>query len=198
MTLMLLFAYREESLEKILIALVSPLIIISISILAKKITANKLEINIENKIWNFKRYGLNKDSEFKKPIPLGLILPLLLSFLSAGIIKFFAFLQFESRALPSKVTKKYGKSRFSTVLDWDDALIAFYGIIPLLCLALISKFISTSYSPFQELSRLAFYYTLPSLIPFGQLDGMKLFMGSRNLYILALILFAIAGAIVLI
>lgn len=189
----LIVSYTQEYFDNnlFLINLLFSAVIVLVAVFAKKITASILDIEIEIKIWEFKRWWITRTSELKKPVPIALILPILLSFLSGGVIKFLAFLQFDSKALPSKATKKYGMRRFSDVLDWDEALICFYSLIATLILALFMSFLG--YNPY---AKITIIYALSNILPISSLDGTKMFFGSRPLYIFAVILFAIAGLLV--
>lgn len=195
MTIILSFVNYNLLVEKMPLYFIFSAVIILLSIFSKKITARIIDVGIKIKSWEWKRYGIYARSEFKKSIPLGIILPLLLSFLFSYRY-FFGLLQFKSTALSSKVVKKYGKDRFSGLMEWDDALIVFYSIIPLLALALIVRFINIT--PIIELSRITMFYILWNLIPISQLDGTKLFFGSRPLFVFTWILALIASAIVFI
>ncbi len=195
----ILLAYNKEifSLEKIPIYLLISAIIILTSIFAKKITAKKIHVEIEHKIWEFERYGIAKGNHLRYPILIGFFLPALLSFLSGGFIKFLTFMEFTSKELPAKSTKRFGIKRFSTMLEWDDGRIGFFGLVAVMALAIIAKFlISYSSLPFFELAKYSLYYAAYNAIPFSTLDGMKIFMGSRPLYIFALILLIATGLIV--
>ena len=197
MAIMLNFSQEDSTQEKLIFSLVASFIVIISAVFSKKIVSSILDVKIENKIWEFKRYWWTRSSELKRAIPIGILLPLLLSLLSYGSIKFFTFLQFNSEALPSKVVKKYGSRRFPNMMDWDDALISFYSMIGVLIISVISSLITYNFFNFNDLSKLAFYYALFNMITFGQLDGLKVFMGSRPLYIFSLVILIISGLIVL-
>jgi len=173
MTLIIGYVKKELLIAKLGQILLISLIIISTAVFAKKITAKKLDMSVEIKPWNFQRYWISKSSYFKKPVPIGLILPLILTFLSDGMIKFLAFLQFETAALPSKVTKRYGLRRYSNVMEWDDALIGFYSLVGVLILATVSSFFTPLF--FKDLSRFAIIYAISNLIPISSLEGTKIF-----------------------
>lgn len=179
--------------EVFFFSLFAPIIIISISVIAKKLVARKLDIKISHKIWEMQRYWIGKRSHWKNPLPFGLILPLIISFISAGTGKLFTFMQFESQALPAKATKMYGRRRFSTVLDWDEALVVFYSLMIVLLVGIIVSSLSSSLWNTSYFAELSFYYVLSNMIPFSQLDGNKLFFGSRPLYFFSLILLAISS-----
>lgn len=181
MTLMILFGKNESSFAVLIRALLVSLIIILFVVIAKKITASKLDVEIENKTWEFQRYGIAEHSHFKKPVQIGLLLPLIISFLSLGFIKLFMFLQFESKALPTKVVKRFGLRRLSGIMDWDDALIVFYSLVPLLLVAVIAKFFTGIF--FSDLARYSWIYVVCNLLPISKLDGTKLFFGSMPLFV---------------
>jgi len=195
MTLTLSFVDYNLLFEKMPLYLIFSAIIILISIFSKKITAKIIDVSVEIKSWEWKRYGIYARSEFKKPIPTGFVLPLLLSLLFSYRY-FFCLLQFDSTALTSKAAKKYGKNRISGLTEWDEALIIFYSIIPLIILALFVKF--TNISLIAELSRITMFYVLWNLVPVSKLDGTKLFFASRPLFTFTWILTLIASAIVFI
>jgi len=200
MTLLLMFQNNSLITEKLFFYLLISFTILLVSISAKKILANMLDTEIEMRLWQFSRYWFSKRSHLQKPIPIGILLPLLLSLLSGGIVKLLAFLHFSAEALPSKVTKKYGSRRFSTVTDWDYSLIGFYSLLAVLILAVISSFLANHFYPefFKELGKIAIYFSICNLLPIHPLDGIKIFMGSRPLYIFSIVLLVVAGLIVLI
>ena len=149
-------------------------IIIFLTVFAKKLSAKSREIEIEQKILGLQRYWFTKKAHFKKPIPLGIFFPLVLTVLSTGFIKCFTLLQFEAKALPSFAAKKKGWPRTPDIRDSDLGIISFWGITSLLFLAAITSF----FPILIELAKLSLYYAIWNIIPFGQLDGMKLLMSS--------------------
>lgn len=194
MSLILSFTGNSFNAGRWPVYLLYSLVIISISVFAKKITADILDIKIEHKLWQFQRYWFYKKSHFKNPLPVGLIIPILFSFLSSGFVKCFWFLQFESEALPSKVAKRYGRygfRRYSEIMEWDLAIISFYSLIGLLALSLTAKFLGIF-----ELAKYSLYFTIWNMAPLSNLEGSKIFFGSRPLYIFSLVLIFIAGLIV--
>ncbi len=196
-TLILSFNNNFFSYAKIPAYLLMSLTIILVSVFAKKITASKLDIKIEHEVWKWSRYWITKKSYLPFSVPIGFFLPALIGFLTAGSVKFLTFLQFESEALPSKASKAYGRRRFSTVMEWDDAMIGFYGLISVLLLAVIAKlFVSPNPSILYEFSKYALYFGAYNLIPFSKLDGMRIFMGSRPLYVFSLVLAALTALVI--
>jgi hypothetical protein len=195
MTLLLSFNNGQLIISTLLNSLIISAVVILISVFCKKIIAKKIDTKINFKLWGFSRFWITKRAKFKKPITIGLILPLLLAFLSRGFIKFLTILEFETQALPSKAAKKYGKYRFSKVNDWDDALIIFYSIIGLLLVSIITNFFN--YELLQGISKWTLFYAAYSLVPLSSLDGTKLLFASRPLYIFSIVLIAIISLVIL-
>lgn len=186
-------------------------LIIAAAVFAKKLVAQKIDVDIEHKIFGLQRYWFYKKAYFKKPLPIGAILPLILTAVSGGLIKMFTLLQFDSTALVSKASKGGGgpNVRTAEINEADLGLIAFWGTIVILAVSLIANFFTQT----ADLAKYALYYSIWNIIPFGQLDGMKLLMSAgapihsstaRNatkmiapLYFITLILIAITAVIVL-
>jgi hypothetical protein len=194
----ILLMFNYNILEFNIFYVIIPAIIICLFVLVEKITANYIDTSIEIKSWEMSRWWYTTWAELKKPIPVGIVFPLLLGFLSGGMIKMLTLLQFHATALPSKSSKRYGARRISGIMEWDDALIGFYGLLILLALAIISSFMYSSIFPFSELAKYSFYYVLWNLIPISSLAGSKLFYGSYPLYIFTLILTALTFFILII
>ncbi len=169
-------------------------IIILTSVLVKKIAANYYSIKIEHKIWEFKRWGWHERSKFKRPIPIGLILPFFISLLSLGIIKILTLLQFDAKNLPKKrALKKRGAYRYSKINESDLAFTAAWGFWALIVLAIIGYFLKQP-----ELTKYSIYYGIWNLIPISNLDGTKLFFGSLINWILLAIIYLVCMVVILV
>lgn len=191
MAVIISFIENELKISVFLSSLLISLIVVSISVFAKKFIAYSIDVEVRQSIWQFHRYWISTRAHFEKPVPIGLILGILLAFLSGGAIKFLAFLQFESKATSAKAVKKYGIPRYSEIMDWDDALIVFYSTLALL---ILSVAVSFSTLPFLEnLAKYSLIYAISNLIPIGKLDGSRLFFGSRPLFFFTWVLAVIAG-----
>ena len=196
MGLILAFNPTTIKFENIASFLLISIIIIGIFVISKKLIARHLDMSVDFKIWELSRYWITKKSHLKNPLPMGFIIPIIFTFLSSGYVKALTFLQYKTTALPSKAVKKYGLRRFSTITEFDESLLVFYALTPLLAISIISSFITGNF--FSELSKISLYYVCWNLIPFSKLEGMKLLMGSKPLYISTTILTAITALIVLI
>lgn len=196
MTLILSFTEGQLITSDLKDSLIISIVVILTSVFAKKAVAKKIDTKINFKFWGWKYFWITKRAHFRKPITTGLILPLLLAFLSRGSVKFLTFLEFTTQALPSKAVKKYGKHRFGSVNEWDDALIIFYSMVALLLVSIITNFFSSGL--LQGISNWSLFYAAYSLVPLGSLDGMKLLFASRPLYVFSAILVGLISLVVLV
>ena len=151
-------------------------IILSINILAKKFFAYNLEVNTVTGFWSMYSFGFEKRKHFARPLPM-LWLPVLLSVLTRGLFWWLPILSFDVSPRMERVARRHGLYRFTEVTEWHVALIAAFGIFVNLVAAIIAYFIG-----FEFFAKLSFYYAFWSIIPFSDLDGAKIFFGSRNLW----------------
>lgn len=194
MALVISFNYKSIETNIFLNALLISAIIIIFGVLVRYLVAGLLDIEIEHSVWKLERYGLYRRRYFIKPIPMGILMPLLLGFLSLGEIKWLALLQVDIiKALPSKIAKRFGVRRFAEIKEFDVALIIFWGLIATLVITGIALL-----GNYDMLAKYSLYYAIWNLIPISQLDGLKLLLSSRALYILACIFTLIALVLVLI
>jgi len=156
------------------------LIILGVNTFGKKLTARFYDSNAVINHWNLGRYGLGKTAVFKKPFPMWVFTPIIIAFITLPMytIKWLAVTTFDASPLPSKAKRK-----FSEVTEWDLALIAIGGILFNLILAFISHLLGFGY-----FAKLNVLFAIFNLIPISQLDGAKIFFGSRILWISGIIL----------
>ena len=69
MALMIGFQETGLNLNLLINGLIFSIIILTVWMSAKKYTAYYLDIEIEQKVWDFDRYWISTGSHFKKPIP---------------------------------------------------------------------------------------------------------------------------------
>jgi hypothetical protein len=158
-------------------------LIIFTSVTVKKLKAPSFSIKIEHKIWEFQRWGLYERSRFKKPVPMGLIFPFFLGIFSLGYLKPFVFLQFDfeddlnRRKLSQKGYKRAVRKDYLNQEDYG--YTSAWGFYAVLFLAIIGGSLSFQYNlEFgADLAKFSIYYGLWNLVPFGQLDGSRLFFG---------------------
>jgi len=171
------------SLEKITFSyfLLSSLMAIAILVVnfgAKKLSASLFDCNISLNLWTLKRFGFAKSRHFKNPLPMWVIFPLVLAWASAGVLQWIAVTVFD--ASPSHVALR---RRYSEISEWELALIAVSGSFANILLALILQAFSL-----HEFAMFSALFAVLSLVPFGQLDGTKVFFGSRMLWIFSILL----------
>jgi len=148
-------------------------IIFFVNIGAKKLAALYFQADIETKIWQIQRWGLYERSHLKYPIPMGIILPFLISIISLGSLFWLASIQTEITAKKEKVVKRHDYYSFSEMTEFQIGVIPAMGIIACFLLAIIAYF-----AGFGELSKLAIFFACFNMLPIGQLDGTKIFFGS--------------------
>jgi len=160
-------------------------IIILVAVFSKKLVAYMLDSDVEHELWKVYRYGWAKSWHFDKPVSAGIILPLILTLFSWGLLKFSAILTYETRALKARAAKRFGLYSYTEMTDWHNGIIGASGIVALLLLTVISYFLPTN---LEYLAKMATFYAFWNMIPVSNLDGTQIFFGSRILYsILAVI-----------
>lgn len=153
------------------------LILLFLNIFAKKITAFYLESEIEIRPWYMERYGFRAHHYLKKPFPVGIFLPILVSILSLGKLLWMAAMTFEVKPKIYRAAKRHGLYSFSEMTEYHIGLIAAAGVLVNLIAAVIGYFLG-----FPLFARLNIYFAFFSLIPFSDLDGNKVFFGNLILW----------------
>lgn len=154
-------------------------IIIFLTVSAKKLMAFLLDAGAEHRLWTLSRFGFKPNKHFKREAPLGIILPVLLSVITLGIVKFGGILTYETSALKYRAAKRFGGFSFTEITDWHNGLIGAAGVVCTLLISLVSYF-----PGFEELSKLAAFYAFSNMIPLSKLDGTQILFGSKVLYII--------------
>lgn len=160
------------------LALLFAIIILALNILTKKMVAWALDANVEHELWYWSRYGFKPDWHLKKQVPVGVILPLICSAFSLGILKCMALLSYETTALKRRAARRFGFYSFTEMTEWHNALIGASGII----ITLILSFVSYWIPALGNLWQFAAYYAFWNMIPVSKLDGAQIFFGSRVLW----------------
>src|SRR3989338_11016433 len=160
-------------------------IIVVVAIMAKKTMANALDAKVEHELWHMERilivskdlvFGFTKKQGFGSRIPMGIFIPLLVTILSAGFIKFTPILTYEASATKYHSAKRFGTKSTLLLSEGQNTLIAASSAFALFALATIVYFLLPSQV---ELSKLAVYYAVSNLVPISKLDGTQMFFGSR-------------------
>lgn len=173
----LALAFSFGNTEIFYAAALSFLIIISINVLAKKIVGFHFETAVITKFWTWHQFGLRKDMHFSSPIAMAW-LPLLLSLFTKGNFLWLGILEFDIKAKAERVTKRHGIYRFTEVTEWHMALIAMWGLIANLILAIGGYILG-----FELFAKLSIYFIAWSMVPLGRFDGARMFYASRGLWV---------------
>jgi len=171
-------------------------IIILTSIYSKKMVANHLDADVEHELWLWQRYGIKNNQKLSKPLPMGVILPLIITLFSTGKILFLGLLTYETRALKRRVAKRHGFYSFTEMTDVHNALIGSAGIFSLLILGIIIYFLPFQIS--ETLAKLAIYYAFWNVLPISKFDGTQIYFGSPILYSITATITFILAAVALI
>lgn len=165
-------------------------LIILANLLVKKVSAYYLEVRTKMSVWDWQQYWFAERHKFPRPIPIGIVLPIIISLYSYGLVRWLGVLETNFEAKITKAARKRKAWSYPGLRELDVALICFAGFV----INIILAFIFIGFSP--EVSKLALAYTLFNLIPLGKLDGMRLAMSNRALYLITILVFA-ASTIVL-
>lgn len=178
-----------------LVSLGAVLITIIVNILFKKIAAEYWDNEIEHSLWEASRYWYGPSHKFKRPISLGIIIPIIVKILSFGLLTWSAGLTFETEGKKYKAAKRHGIYAFSEVTEEQIGLIAAAGILGNILLAIVAYLVD---SP--TVMKASILYLFYNMIPISNLDGNKIFFGNLLLWnILAVIsLIGILGLLLII
>jgi hypothetical protein len=157
--------------------LLSVFIILLLNVLAKKIAAFYLESEIEIKPWQMERYGFKSHQYFKKPFPIGIFLPIIISLVSFGRLFWMASIVFDVKPKVYRAAKRHELYSFSEMTESHMALIAAAGVLINLIAAVIGYLLG-----FSDFARLNIYFAFFSMIPLSDLDGNKMFFGNIVLW----------------
>jgi Zn-dependent protease len=175
-----------ESMQSVKYALISVLIILGINTFAKKIAASYYDSEIEVKLWDIKRYGItgiftkgyfHPSRKFKIAFPAGAFFPVLFAFFTFGTVKWMASLVFDVKAKVHRTAKRHGLWSFSEMTEYHIGIIAAAGITINLIAAVIGYFINQP-----EFAKLNIYFAFFNMLPLSDLDGNKIFFGSKVLW----------------
>ena len=161
-------------------------LIILTNVLAKKATAHYHAATLEIKTWNWQRFGFARQRKFKKPLPMGIIAPIITTLITQGNFFLFTTLESKIEGTSARGAKAHGRFRFTEMTDTNQSIIIASGVVGSLALAVLAYLIDLG-----QLATLSIYYATFSMIPFGSLDGTKIFFGERNLWFALAIVTAI-------
>ena len=150
-------------------------IVIIINVFFKKITSYYLGIKTEIKMWEIRQWGIKKHFRFKKPLNLGVILPIVLKVISLGYLNFTASLVYDVEAKVYRAAKKHGLYAFSEISETQIGAIGAAGIGANIICSVISYLIG-----YPEFARLNLGFAFWNLLPISNLDGNKILFGGTS------------------
>lgn len=168
----------DQNIPSLMFAILFSIIVVLVAVLSKKIMASLLDADVEHQIWMFSRFGFKPNDKLSFPIPAGIIIPLVFSIFSLGLLKFVPLLTYETTALKIRAARRFGFYSYTEMTEWHNALIGASGIIGVLLLSFLSYF-----PGFEELSKIAAFYAISNILPISKLDGTQILFGSKVLYI---------------
>lgn len=164
------------------------MVVLLVYLLAHKIAAIRNDCTSRFTLWGIKRYWFRKKHKLKRPIKLGIIIPLLLVILTNGYIKFAAVGSSELK----EIRKRWIGKKYKHLTGYQTALIHLTGPLTILLLATILSSTET----LSKLVLISYSVAMFSMLPFSGLDGAKIFFGSPPLYVFSII-FMIATLILI-
>jgi len=194
-SLLIAFSYYLFKPSLFFTAFIFILIIYFFYVLSQKIAAYYFDVSSETKIWTEKRYWLTEKSYFKTGVPWGYILSFIFSLLSLGHFTWLALTETDLKAKKSRVARKHYFYSYANLTEWNISLICGTAIISLFVLSVIGYIFSGYFPNLRIFSKLCIYFALFNLIPIGNLDGMKIMMGSFK-YWLGLVCLILIGFVI--
>jgi hypothetical protein len=137
---------------------------------------------VEYRLWITRRYGVHKHQIFHRPLPLGLLLAFVMTFVSLGKLYVTALGHIIITPQLSRIGRKSAQ-----VTEYEEALIAFSGIAThlfwLILLSWAARLVAVDFSSAILINAVMLFFLL---IPLPPLEGGVIFFGSRNFYIFVL------------
>lgn len=162
-----------ETVNLFLITTLTVFLVILINLTAKKIFAYYLDTDIETKIWEVKQFWYKRHLNFRNKVQGGVFIPLILKFLSVGLLNWMACLTFEASGKTYRAARRHGIYSFSEVTEEEMGWIAGAGIIITLIFAVIGYLIGQG-----TFAKLSIMYAFYNMFPIFDFDGTKIFFGN--------------------
>lgn len=169
--------------ELFLPTLLSIFLVIIVNVFFKKIIGNYLGITTEIKMWEIRQWGIQRHFRFKKPLNIGVILPIVLKIISLGYLNFTAALVYDVKAKIYRTAKRHGLYAFSEISETQIGAIGAAGIGANIILSIISYIVG-----YPEFAKLNLGFAFWNLLPISNLDGNKIFFGSFALWVFLMLI----------
>ncbi len=161
--------------------------------LAHKFIAKRYDCEAEFRIWKIERYGFRRSAKFParvapglsiKSLPVGIILSIILAFLSRGK---FPFAAVGTTVLTSSTHHRLGRD-YVRLTEFEESKIALAGPLSMLIVAIIFKLFSTINPSLNEVVFITSLIAVFNMLPIPHLDGTKVFFGGKVFFIFTFIL----------
>lgn len=162
------------------------LAVILINTVAKKVLAFAFDSEIEVHPWEWRRFffitkkrawGHRPHQRLKSMFPAGFFFPLIIKFLSVGLMNWMACLTFEVKGTIYRTARRWGLYQYSEVTENEMAWLAFAGIMANVFFAIIGYLINAPY-----FAKINLVYAFYNSIPISNLDGSKMLFGKKELW----------------
>ena len=189
-----LIMFSDFTLVNFFVSLVFAFLLLVPHVIAHKIAAEYYLAESKFKFFEWKRFWFFEDSEFKNPVPIWIILPVLAVFLTQGIVKIFTI---ETCDITWKAERRIGRW-FVQLQEHEIASIALAGPIVNLFFAFIGgvMFSITGLVLMKQFAILNAWFAFFSLLPIGSLDGTKVLFGGMGRWVFVFV-FTIAILVLL-
>ncbi|MCR4327342.1 MAG: hypothetical protein NUV46_02055 [Nanoarchaeota archaeon] len=162
-----------ESINIFLITSLFVFVVIIVNVSAKKVFSYYLDTEINIKIWELKQFWVKRHTHFRSPVMMGIFVPLVVKFISVGLVNWMACLTFDTSGKVYRAAKRHGIYSFSEVTEEEMGWIAGAGIIANLLFAVIAYMIGQ-----ETLAKISITYAFFNIIPAFDWDGAKVFFGN--------------------
>ncbi len=142
--------------------------------LVQKIVAEHYSCSSEFRLWSLQRFGFRPEYKAKRPFPVGIVLGILIAFLSAGKLPFAAFASFN---IKEERYRRVGR-KYINITALETAKVALSGVFAALLIAFILSALHLS----KEIVLIASLFAFFQMIPLPHLDGAKVFFASMPLF----------------
>ncbi|HKL24571.1 MAG TPA: hypothetical protein VJ912_04505 [Candidatus Nanoarchaeia archaeon] len=168
-----------ETNKLFLYSLLAIFLVITINVLAKKISGFYLESIVDIKLWEIRRWGFKPHQKFRNSFPIGAFLPIISKIFLFPIngLVWTASLVFDVRPSVHRAVKRHGVYAFSEMTESHTGIIAAWGIIANLFFAFLGYLLN-----FPLFTQFNLWYAFFNMIPVSNLDGSKIFFGKKILW----------------
>jgi len=168
------------------------LIVLTIFYIAEKKSAIRYKCSSNFEIWNIRRLGFATASYSKKPIHIGIYLPLFLTILSRGFIPFAATTQSN---ITTKSSHRLGRE-YLKLTDFELSRISIAGPFTLAILAIIIRLFSNIIPLSDKFIFVSLAIAISNMLPLPNLNGIKAYFGSRLNYVFFLSLIVLIAIMI--